>query len=362
MAPKRGKGGFVKSYVLTEFGKPLQTVEAPTPVPHGTEVLLKTLAAGVCHSDLHIWDGYFDMGGGKHQPVADTGITTPLTMGHEIAGEVAAIGPEAKGVAPGERYVAYPWIGCGECPACRAGHENICSATARTLGIRAPGGYADYVLVPHPRYLAPLGKLNPVNAAPYACSGLTAYAALQAIGEAVYKTQPILVIGIGGLGLTCLKLLKALGGKGAVAADTDPKKREAALAAGALAAIDPNAEKPGRAATAAAGAPIAAAIDFVGSESTARLGMSAITRGGKLVIVGLFGGSITLPLPGFPFRALTIQGVMTGTLDEFKALVALAAQGKIESVPLVERNLAEADQTLQDLRAGRIIGRAVLRP
>ena len=352
----------MKSYVLTEFGAPLQTVEAPVPAPQGTEVLLKTLAAGVCHSDLHIWDGYFDMGGGKHQSLADTGIVPPITMGHEIAGEVAGIGPEAKGVKKGERYVAYPWIGCGECPSCRAGRENICTAGERTLGIRRPGGYADYVLVPHPRYLAPLGKLTPAQAAPYACSGLTSYAALNCVGEAVYKTRPILILGAGGLGLTCLKLLKALGGLGAVVVDTDPKKREAALLAGAFAAIDPKTEKPARAVNAAAQAPIAAAIDFVGAESTARLGMAAVTRGGKYVIVGLFGGEITLALPLIPLRALAIEGVVTGTLAEFKELMDLAARGKTEGVPLQEMPLAEANRALMDLRAGRIVGRAVLKP
>jgi len=352
----------MKSYVLTAFGSPLQTIEAPVPVPQGTEVLLKTLATGVCHSDLHIWDGYFDLGGGKRQLVANSGIVPPITMGHEIAGEVAGIGPEAKGVKPGERYVAYPWIGCGECPACRAGRENICTAGERTLGIRRPGGYAEYVLVPHPRYLAPLGKLSPAQAAPYACSGLTSYAALKRVGEAVYRTQPILILGAGGLGLTCLKLLKALGGKGAVVSDIDAKKREAALAAGALAAIDPQTEKPARALNAAAKAPIAAAIDFVGAESTARLGMAAIARGGKYVIVGLFGGEITLALPLISLRALAIEGLVTGTLAEFKELMALVAQGKIEGVPLDERPLAEANQALMDLRAGRIVGRAVLKP
>jgi len=352
----------MKSYVLTEFGTPLQTVEAPAPATHGTEVLLKMLAAGVCHSDLHIWDGYFDLGGGKRQPVTDTGIVPPITMGHEIAGEVVSAGPEAKGIQPGERYVAYPWIGCGECPACREGRENICTAGARTLGIRRPGGYAEYVLVPHPRYLAPLGKLTPTQAAPYACSGLTAYAALKRVGEAVYKAQPILILGAGGLGLTCLKLLKALGGKGAVVSDIDPRKREAALEAGALAAIDPKTEKPARAVNAAAQAPIAAAIDFVGAENTARLGMAAVARGGRLIIVGLFGGEITLPLPLIPFRALTIEGLMTGTPAEFRELMALVGQGKIEGVPLDERPLADANQALLDLRAGRVIGRAVLRP
>jgi len=149
----------VKSHVLTAFGAPLRAVEAPTPQPQGSEVLLKTLAAGVCHSDLHLADGYYDMGGGKRFTLADRGIAVPITMGHEIAGEIVAVGPDVTGVKPGERYVAYPWIGCGECAVCRDGQEQLCN-DARTLGnvgtvvgiaggVLAIGGAALWYFSPH---------------------------------------------------------------------------------------------------------------------------------------------------------------------------------------------------------------------
>jgi len=351
----------MKSYVLTEFGKPLIAVETPPPQPHGSEVLLKTLAAGVCHSDLHLHDGFYELGGGKRLTLSDHGINPPITMGHEIAGAVAAVGPDAKGVRPGDSYVAYPWIGCGTCAVCRAGNEQLCN-DARTLGIRKPGGYADYVLVPHPRYLYPLGKLTPQAAAPFACSGLTTYAALKRVGAAVYTAQPILIFGAGGLGLMCLKLLKALGGKGAIVVDLDPRKRDEALAAGALAVIDPKADKPGRAIRTAANGPAAAVIDLVGASATASLGIDVLARGGKYVIVGLMGGDITLSLPLLPIRSITIEGMLVGTLAEFREVMDLVTSGKVEPTPLVERPLMRVNETLEDLRAGRIYGRAMLTP
>lgn len=351
----------MKSYVLTEFGKPLAAIETPTPQPQGSEVLLKTLAAGVCHSDLHLHDGYYELGGGKRFTLADRGITPPITMGHEIAGAVVTAGPAAKGVRAGDGYVVYPWVGCGTCAVCRAGNEQLCS-DARTLGILKPGGYADYVLVPHPRYLYPLGSLSPQAAAPYACSGLTTYAALKRVGAAVYTAQPILILGAGGLGMMCIKLLKALGGKGAIVVDLDAKKRDAAIAAGALAAIDPKADKPGRAIRAAANGAISAAIDLVGASETARLGIDALARGGKYVVVGLMGGDITLSLPLLPIRSITIEGMLVGTLAEFREVMDLVATGKVEPMPLIERPLARVNETLEELRAGRIYGRAMLTP
>lgn len=351
----------MKSYVLTEFGKPLTAIETPTPQPQGSEVLLKTLAAGVCHSDLHLHDGYYELGGSKRLTLSDRGITPPITMGHEIAGAVAAVGPEAKGVRPGDRYVVYPWIGCGICAVCRAGNEQLCN-DARTLGIRKPGGYADYVLVPHPRYLYPLGRLTPQAAAPFACSGLTTFAALKRVGAATYTAQPILIFGAGGLGLMCLKLLKALGGKGAIVVDLDARKRDEALAAGALAAIDPKADKPGRAIRTATNGPVAAVIDLVGASATAQLGIDVLTRGGKYVIVGLMGGDITLSLPLLPIRSITIEGMLVGNLAEFREVMDLVTSGKVEPMPLVERPFARVNETLEDLRAGRIYGRAMLTP
>ncbi|HUB97634.1 MAG TPA: alcohol dehydrogenase [Stellaceae bacterium] len=349
------------SYEVVEFGAPLQAIDRPAPVPQGTEVLLRTLATGVCHSDLHIWDGFYELGGGKRFALKERGLVPPITLGHEIAGEVVAVGPDAQGARPGDRCVIFPWIGCGTCAVCQRGDEHLCNRP-RSLGIQRPGGFADHVLVPHARYLLPLGQLSPSEAAPYACSGLTAFSALKRVGEAVYRAQPILVIGAGGLGLMCLGLLKALDGHGAVVADIDPKKREAALAAGALAAIDAGATDAVKQAQAAAKAPLGAAVDFVGASPTARLGTDAVMRGGKYVIVGLFGGDITLALPLLPIRALTIQGSFVGSLAEFKELMALVAAGAVPKVPLTERPLDDAEAALRDLRAGKIVGRAVLKP
>jgi propanol-preferring alcohol dehydrogenase len=351
----------MRSFDVVEFGEPLRAVDRPEPVPQGSEVLLRTLATGVCHSDLHIWDGYYDLGGGKRFALKERGLVPPITLGHEIAGEVVAVGPEAQGVQAGDRRVIYPWIGDGTCAVCQRGDEHLCNRP-RSLGIQRPGGFADRVLVPHPRYLLPLGRLTPAEAAPYACSGLTTFSALKKVGEAVYRAQPILVIGAGGLGLMCLSLLKALGGHGAVVADIDPLKREAALKAGALAAVDAGASDAVKQAQVAAKAPLAAAIDFVGAGPTARLGTDAVMRGGKYVIVGLFGGDITLALPFLPIRALTIQGSFVGSLGEFKELMALVEAGAVPPVPLTERPLGDAEAALRDLRAGKIVGRAILTP
>ena len=113
----------MKSYDVVDFGAPLKLTEKPTPTPKGTEVLLRTLAAGVCHSDIHIWEGWYDLGGGKKLSVKDRGLVPPLTMGHEIVGEVVAVGPEASGVKIGDKRLAHPWIGCGDCAVCRRGEE-----------------------------------------------------------------------------------------------------------------------------------------------------------------------------------------------------------------------------------------------
>jgi D-arabinose 1-dehydrogenase-like Zn-dependent alcohol dehydrogenase len=361
MLPYWEKGIAMKSYDVVDFGAPLQVSEKLTPKPQGSEVLLRTLAAGVCHSDLHIWDGWYDLGGGKKLIVKDRGMVPPLTMGHEIVGEVVALGPEAAGVEVGDKRLAHPWIGCGTCAMCRRGEEQFCPAP-RFLGAFRPGGYADHVLVPHPRYLLDFGRLSPTQAAPYACSGLTAYGALKRVGEAVLREQPIMVIGAGGLGLMCLTLHKAMGGKAAIVADIDPQKREAALRAGATAAIDARAADAKKLAQAAADGPIAAAIDFVGASATAQLGIDAIARGGKYVIVGLFGGDITLSLPLLPMRAITVQGSYVGSLTEMKELLALVATGKVPPAPVSERRLDQVNVVLEDLKAGRVVGRAVLTP
>ena len=351
----------MKSYDVAEFGAPLQPIERPTPKPKGTEVLLRTLAAGVCHSDIHLWEGHYDMGAGKTLYVKDRGIAPPFTMGHEIVGVVVALGPEADGVKTGDRRLVHPWIGCGTCAVCRRGEEQLCP-TPRFLGVHKPGGYSDHVLVPHARYLLDFGRLSPEQAAPFACSGVTTYGALKKIDPAVLKNEPIVLIGAGGLGLMALSILKAMGGRGAVVADIDPRKREAAMKAGALATVDSGAADAVQQIHAAAKGGAAAAIDFVGAGSTARLGTDCLAKGGKYIIVGLFGGELTLSLPLIPWRAITIQGSYVGSLRELKELMALVATGAVPAVPLTRHPLHEAYQALEKLRAGQVIGRAILTP
>ena len=186
----------MRSFQLCTCGAPLELTEQPTPQPAGTEVLLKVLAAGVCHSDLHLSEGYFDLGGGKRLSLADRGMKLPLTLGHENVGEVVAVGPQAKDVKVGARMLANPWIGCGECTVCKRGEDNLCRAM-RSLGVFSNGGYADHLLVPHPRYLIDIGDMPPEKAAPLACSGVTTYGALKKIGP-VLKSEPTVIIGAGG--------------------------------------------------------------------------------------------------------------------------------------------------------------------
>jgi D-arabinose 1-dehydrogenase-like Zn-dependent alcohol dehydrogenase len=351
----------MKSYAVCQCGAPLELREQATPQPTGSEVLLRVLAAGVCHSDLHIWEGVYDLGGGKQLKLTDRGLTLPLTMGHETVGEVVAVGPDVRDVKVGDRRLAYPWIGCGECKVCRRGDEQLC-LKPRFLGVFRPGGYSDHLLVPHSRYLLDFGDIPPEQAAPLACSGLTAYGALRKLGGLV-QTEPVVIIGAGGLGLMCLAVLKALGGHGAIVLDIDPAKRDAARTAGALAAIDPAAPDALQQTAQAADGGVWAVIDFVGSASTVRFGIDCLTKGGRLIVVGLFGGEISIPTPYIPIKAMTLQGSYTGSLAELRELIDLFRRTPpLPIIPVRRRPLDEAFAALTDLKAGKVTGRVVLAP
>jgi D-arabinose 1-dehydrogenase-like Zn-dependent alcohol dehydrogenase len=350
----------MRSFQVCVCGEPLQARTEPTPVPGGTEVLLKVLAAGVCHSDLHLSDGYFDLGGGKRLSVIERGMTLPVTLGHENVGEVVAVGPQARGVKVGDRRLVDPWMGCGECGVCRRGDEQLCTKP-RSLGVFRPGGYADFLMVPHPRYLFDIGDIPPERAAPLACSGVTTYSALRKVGPTL-TTDPTVIIGAGGLGLMCIALHKAMGGHSCIVVDIDSAKREAALKAGAKAAIDGAAPDAAAQIVAATGGGAWAVIDLVGSSQTARLGLDSLAKGGKLIIVGLYGGDITLSLPPFPMRAIAIQGSYTGSLTEIGELIELVKRTGLPPVPVATRPLDDVNAVLAELRAGKVIGRVVLTP
>ncbi len=350
----------MRHFQIPAWGEPLVEAHTETPRPQGSEILLQVEACGVCHSDLHIWDGYFDLGEGQKVTLDSRGVALPFTMGHEIVGEVAGLGPDATGVALGDKRVAYPWIGCGQCPLCLAGDDIMC-ATQQYLGTRVPGGYSDYVLVPHPRYLLEYDGIPAGLACTYACSGLTGYSALRKTGDLTAQDH-LLIVGAGGVGLSALHIAKALSPAAIVVADIDPEKRAAAEAAGASLTIDnsqPDAVK--RLIEHTQGGP-KASIDFVGAPPTTKFAIDALAKGGTHVIVGLYGGALPLSLPLFPFKQMTVRGSFTGTLDELRALLALARDGRIPQIPIESRSLDRANETLEDLKAGRIIGRAVLTP
>jgi D-arabinose 1-dehydrogenase-like Zn-dependent alcohol dehydrogenase len=351
----------MRSQAVVEFGSPLKEIETPTPEPQGTEVLLKVHNAGVCHSDVHIHDGYFDLGGGNKLPMS--AIQLPHTLGHEIEGEVVAVGPDVKGVQLGQRFAAFPWIGCGKCPSCLRGEENICVGGPRQLGCSngCPGGYATHVLVPHPKYLIDYGDVDPALGAAYMCSGLTAYAALKKVGKLGPNDQ-VLVVGVGGVGMMGVQFAKALFGKGPLAADIDDEKLAAAKQAGASATYNTKQPDAAKKVMADTGGGAYAVVDFVGSEKSFAFASSAVRRGGKVIIVGLFGGAMQMPLPMFPFRAISIGGSMVGSLDDTREMMELVRAGKVDPIPYAKRPLSEANRTLDDLREGKIVGRVVLQP
>jgi D-arabinose 1-dehydrogenase-like Zn-dependent alcohol dehydrogenase len=342
------------SYQITEHGKPLQRVLSETPEPKGKEVLVRVTRSGVCHSDVHIWDGYFDLGGGKRFYVKERGCIPPFTPGHEPFGIVEKLGPQAKGVRVGQRRIVFPWIGCGKCAVCKAGQDNYCVSGSRFLGVNRAGAYATHVLVPDAKYLVDASGIDEAFAATLACSGLTVYSAIAKLPP-LGPQDRVAVLGCGGLGLVGISVLRAKGVRNIVACDIDAAKLVAAAKMGAKQMV--NTGEPD-AAKALQG--IAAAIDFVGMPATATLGIGALRKGGRYVICGLYGGELTHPLPPIAQRAIGIIGSYVGSLQELKEVVALAKKRKLKAMPVATRPAAEAARALEDLKAGKVIGRVVL--
>jgi D-arabinose 1-dehydrogenase-like Zn-dependent alcohol dehydrogenase len=344
-----------RSYRMTAPGESLREFEEPLPQPQGTEVLVRVVASGVCHSDVHFHDGFFDLGNGRKADLTRV-MPMPVALGHEVFGEVVARGPDVKDVQAGARRIVYPWIGCGECDNCRAGHEEICSGRTRIIGLNRNGGFSTHVLVPHERYLVDAGPIPDPVACTFACSGLTAFGALKKA-----QSGPLLIVGAGGVGLAAVRMASSFMGRAPFVADIDPAKREAALAAGAQQALDPKDPDAAKQLLKASGG-VATAIDFVGAPSSTTFAMQALRRGGSVIVVGLFGGSMELAISTLPLRPFTLQGSYVGSLAELRELVAAAREKGVPGIPLVERPLDAAQASIDDLKAGRVVGRVILRP
>jgi D-arabinose 1-dehydrogenase-like Zn-dependent alcohol dehydrogenase len=342
------------SWEIVEHGRPLQRALKETPKPQGSEVLMRITRSGVCHSDLHIWDGYFDLGGGKRFYVKERGCVPPFTPGHEPFGVVEALGPRARGVKVGQKKLIYPWIGCGKCAVCKAGQDNYCVSGSRFLGVNRPGAYSTHVVVPDAKYLIDTAGIDDSFAATLACSAVTAYSAANKLPK-LNKGDSVAVLGCGGLGLIAISVLKARGVANIIGGDIDEAKLAAAHKLGAKKTVN----------TRAADAlqqmqGVAASIDFVGSPATAALGIAALRKGGRYVLCGLYGGELTHPLPPIAQRAIGIVGSYVGSLQELKEVVALAKKRKLRATPVETRSAEEANSSLEDLKAGKVVGRIVL--
>ena len=345
------------SYQVDTFGRPLAQVVRDIPTPQGSEVVLKVGSCGVCHSDVHLHDGFFDLGNDVKLDMTRT-VKPPRTLGHEIAGTVVALGPDAHGVKVGDKHVVFPWIGCGNCSLCAAGQEHLCNSP-QALGIHRDGGFATHTVVPHARYLLDYGNLAEEQACTYACSGLTAYSALKKVAP-LGPQDPLLIIGAGGVGLSGIRLARQMFDTAPIVVELDKSKWDMAREAGAGELIDPTADGALKSLMKATGG-VAAAIDFVGAAATFNFGFNALRKAGKMVCVGLFGGATPIVPAMVSMKAVSVTGSYVGSLQEMQELMAIARTGVLPDLPLGTQALDTATQALEDLRAGRIRGRTILK-
>jgi len=326
-----------------------RTVPQPDPAPG--EVLVRVGAAGACQSDLHIIDA----------PDA-LGMPIPLTLGHENAGWVEALGPGVSGFERGEPVAIYGIVGCGHCVSCLAGNDNECrSISPGGIGLSRDGGMAEYVAVPS-RQLIPIGGLDLAQAAPLTDAGLTPYHAIALTRRSLRPSSTCIVIGVGGLGHMAIQILAATTASRIVAVDSRAEALDLARQIGAHHTI-PSGVDAARAirdlvGPAPGGADVV--LDFVGSPSTLEIARAVVTTGGDIAIVGLAGGSLPVGFGMVPFEARVVVPFW-GTRAELGEVMALARAGRIRAH--VERfTLDDAKTAYERMRTGQLKGRAVIIP
>ena len=343
-------------------------------------VLVRVLAAGVCHSDIHLWHGGLRVGKDQVVKYADRpGMGYPIVPGHEVAGRVYAVGVRTKvesKVLIGERVVVYPWMGCDKCYLCEAGDVHLC-CNSREIGFCANGGYAEFVCVPHYKYVLKLPDQIPDDvAAILPCSALTAYTAVQRSLPALERVRRwnvevlIAVIGLGGLGQWALRFiakcinpdkLKVVG------IDINAQKLESALQGKHLkdAFLFRESESPDQRSAKLldllGGRKLHVVFDFVNTPETFALARDSLHKGGMVLPIGLHGGTGEIILPFTALSALTIAGSCTGSLSNMQDMLALLQDHLIPPPTITSYRLDEATTVLKELENGAIAGRAVLK-
>jgi NAD+-dependent secondary alcohol dehydrogenase Adh1 len=338
----------VKAALLREYHRPLELVDRQAPeLERPGDVLLKIGGAGVCATDLHAIDGLME----------PAGVTLPRVLGHENAGWVEAVGTGVSTVVPGDAVIVYPPYSCGLCVACRRGDDMHCARHEFT-GLSVDGGFAEFVLVDE-RSLVPLPPgVEPVDVAPHADAGLTAYHAVRRLAPLLLPGTTVALIGIGGVGHIALQLVREMGSSDVVAIDTDERRRRLASELGADEVLEGGAVDAVREATAGRGADVV--LDFVGTDDSHADGLAMLARHGTYSIVG-YGGMVTVPSVALVVGELAVSGNLVGSWTDLWELMQLHARGRIELRTQVHR-LEEINDVLSALREGEITGRAVIVP
>jgi alcohol dehydrogenase, propanol-preferring len=343
----------MKAIRFVETGRPAELTEVETPTPGPGQVLVKIAGAGVCHSDLHILDQGLGLGGS-------------FILGHENAGHIAALGRGVTHWKEGDAVAIYgPW-GCGRCRTCQTSAENYCEnhASLDTMGggLGSDGGMAEYMLVPSPRLLVALGKLDPISAAPLSDAALTPYHSIKASMSLLTPDASVLVIGVGGLGHMAVQILRALTPARLIAGDIDDSKLEHARKLGVRHTVNTrNADDAVEHIVSLVGSRgVAVALDFVGAQATIDLCTRVVGRNSRLSVVGLGGGIVNYAANDPPYGC-EVSIPYWGSRVELMEVIALAQaeriRAEVETFPL-ER----AVDVYQRLREGKIRGRAVLHP
>jgi propanol-preferring alcohol dehydrogenase len=338
----------MRAAILTKFGASLQMADLPVPEPGPGEVLIRVHACGVCHSDLHLADGDWDL--------LKRITKMPLVLGHEITGTVESTGPDTGGFAPGDR-VGVPWLHwtCGKCEFCLGGRETLCGEQSIT-GVTVDGGYAEFVKAKASHVARVPDALSLEEAAPLFCAGLTVYKALKSSG--IRAGETLAVFGVGGLGHLAVQVAAAQGVRVA-AVDIAPAKLELARECGAAILVDPAKEQPRKALRSVGGAHVA--IVCSGSKAAYESALTSVRKGGTLVVVGMPSDPIPVSAVALVAGELRIIASAVGTRADLAELLELAARGGIRCRHEV-RPLADAGESLERMRRGEITGRVVLMP
>ncbi len=327
-------------------GKPLSLEMVPVPSLKRGEALVLVRAAGVCYTDTHFLSGVLNLG------------IHPLTLGHEIAGEVADLSGTASELRVGDPVLVYYYSTCGHCHWCRTDRANLCPQVVAEYGFTADGGYAEYVAVPAANLVpVPVG-LDLVEAATLGCSVTTAIHAARTIAD-LRVGETAVVYGVGGVGFGLIQFCKLAGAR-VIAVSRSPEKRAKASQLGADAVVDGNGNVAEIVRTLTGGEGAHVVFELVGAEATMNHAVNALRRRGRLVFIGYSNDLFVASPLQLVIGELTVTASVGNTLDELLEAVALAATGKIKAVVDRTVSLDELPATLEALRKGEIVGRAVV--